>query len=244
MESLSRRQLSRAVLIAVLLAHSEHAAAQVPAFHAPEPAPAVTAPANESQTEPALPEPPAPPPGASPVPGSASASPEGSTSPSAPFTGSSAPAKADVLAPPRVEPVEGDEADEAEPRPRRRWYGWQTLLVDAAWLTLLLGSVALDGSGNDSDFAVGTALLTYEFAPGIIHFVHRNPGRGFGSMGVRLGLPLAGAFLGASAASGCDDYLCEASGAGLGLLLGMGGAIAIDAVVFAYDDTDARRPAG
>jgi hypothetical protein len=59
---------------------------------------------------------------------------------------------------------------------------------------------------------------------------------------MRLGLPLAGAFLGASLASGCDANLCEASGAGAGILLGMGAAIAIDAAVFAYDD--AKSPLG
>jgi hypothetical protein len=43
-------------------------------------------------------------------------------------------------------------------------------------------------------------------------------------------------------ASGCDDNLCEAGGAGAGILIGMGAAIAIDAAVFAYDD--ARRSSG
>jgi hypothetical protein len=52
-------------------------------------------------------------------------------------------------------------------------------------------------------------------------------------------MPLAAAFLGASLASGCNTNLCESNGAGVGVLLGMGGAIAIDAAVFAYDD---RKP--
>jgi hypothetical protein len=54
-----------------------------------------------------------------------------------------------------------------------------------------------------------------------------------------------GAFIGVSAASGCGGTECEAGGAGLGLLFGMGGAIAIDAAVFAYDDPEhvARRRA-
>jgi hypothetical protein len=42
-------------------------------------------------------------------------------------------------------------------------------------------------------------------------------------------------FLGAAAASGCDGFMCEAGGAGSGLLLGMGGAIAIDAALLAYE---------
>jgi hypothetical protein len=83
-------------------------------------------------------------------------------------------------------------------------------------------------------------LLGYEFAPGIVHFAHRNPGRALGSFGMRFGMPLAGAFIGASLASGCDGNQCEASGVAAGVLLGIGGAIAIDAAVFAYDD---RQPA-
>jgi hypothetical protein len=53
---------------------------------------------------------------------------------------------------------------------------------------------------------------------------------------MRFGMPLAGAFIGASFASGCNGNLCEAGGAGVGALLGMGGAIAIDAAVLARDD--------
>jgi hypothetical protein len=36
--------------------------------------------------------------------------------------------------------------------------------------------------------------------------------------------------------------LCESQGAALGGLLGVGGAIAIDAAVFAYDDRKLRPP--
>jgi hypothetical protein len=94
------------------------------------------------------------------------------------------------------------------------------------------------GTGHD----VGTGLawfglVSYGLTPGFIHFVHHNPGRGFASFGMRLGLPWAGAIIGASAAGNCDD--CAEAGAGAGILLGIAGAIAIDAAVFAYDD--ARR---
>jgi hypothetical protein len=63
-------------------------------------------------------------------------------------------------------------------------------------------------------------------------------------MGLRLGMPLAGAFLGASAASGCSGFFCEENGAGLGVLLGMAGAIAIDAAVLAYADPKKPNPRG
>jgi hypothetical protein len=134
----------------------------------------------------------------------------------------------------------GDDDDELPALvPRRTWYGWQTLLVDGVALSAVLLGAGLDRAGNDGGVVTAFGLLGYELGPGIVHFVHRNPGRGFASFGVRLGMPLAGAFLGASFSSNCDGYRCEEDGAAAGFLLGMAGAIAIDAAVFAYDD---RRP--
>ena len=54
-------------------------------------------------------------------------------------------------------------------------------------------------------------------------------------------MPLAGAYAGAILASSCNTNLCEANGAAIGILLGMAGAVAIDAAVFAYDDPK-RKP--
>jgi hypothetical protein len=51
--------------------------------------------------------------------------------------------------------------------------------------------------------------------------------------------------LGGAAASGCSGYECQAGGIGVGFLLGMGGAVAIDAAVLAYDSReDPLRSAG
>lgn len=143
--------------------------------------------------------------------------------------------------------LEDDEPDASygqELGPRRTWYGWQTLTADGASLALILLAGSLAGSSRgDDDGASNVALLgalSYTITPGVIHFVHRNPGRGFASFGVRLGLPIAGAMVGAAAASGCNEYLCEGQGAAIGGLLGIGGAIAIDAAVFAYDDRKPR----
>jgi hypothetical protein len=144
-----------------------------------------------------------------------------------------------------AEDEEEEDDYDGDGRPRRRWYGWQTLTADASCFGLLLTAAAIDGpgSGDETDFLVTAALAGYEFAPGIIHFAHGNTGRGFASFGLRLGMPLAGAFLGAATSSGCDDYYCEAQGAGIGVLLGVAGAIAIDAAVFAYEDPRRRSSA-
>lgn len=139
-----------------------------------------------------------------------------------------------------------DDGDAGELGPRRTWYGWQTLTADGTSLALVLVGAAAANSersgGDDGSNIAALGLLSYAFTPGIIHFVHRNPGRGFASFGVRIGLPIAAGMLGAALASGCNEYLCESEGAAIGGLLGVGGAIAIDAAVFAYDDRKPRLP--
>jgi hypothetical protein len=158
------------------------------------------------------------------------------------------PAKTDVITERRRAPAEEDRDDATEDArlgPRRTWYGWQTLAADGASFGMLTAAVVLSNqsggqSKNDAGALLWFGALGYELGPGIIHFIHKNPGRGFASMGLRLGMPLAGAILGASAASGCRGFGCEEGGAGLGILLGMGGAIALDAAVLAYDDP--RKP--
>lgn len=242
---LSQRLVRLALLASAtsLFGYVGPASAQLPVFHS-EPAepPAVTAaaPANEPAPASPLPPAPAPPPGAVAGPSTVGAAP--------------APAKAALITAPgahreaeaRAERErDRDDAGDTELELRRHWYGWQTLMSDGVSVTVFLAGVSLSESSSDHGTAQSLAwfgLLGYELAPGIVHFAHRNPGRGFASFGMRLGLPLAGAFLGASLASGCDANLCEASGAGAGILLGMGAAIAIDAAVFAYDD--AKYPLG
>ena len=226
-----------------LLSYASPALAQIPAFSQPEPATEPSAP-----LAPVIPAPPAPPPVSPELP-PAPAPPAGAAtrpaSPNAP-----APAKADHITAPdahraaeaNVEADERYDADEAGQR--SEWYGWQTLVADGPSLTAFFAGVVMSDNGNrEGDRLAWLGILGYEFAPGIVHFAHRNPGRAFASFGMRLGLPLAGAFIGASLASGCNASLCEASGAGAGILLGMGGAIALDAAVLAYDDpkpADAR----
>lgn len=158
-----------------------------------------------------------------------------------------APAKTEIITLPGPARHEDSEALEGESslHPRRRWYGWQTLVSDGAATLCFITAGTLGSADHEraSQALAWLGLLGYEFAPGIVHFAHGHPGRGFASMGVRFGMPLAGAFVGASAASGCNGYECEAGGAALGLLAGMGGAIAMDAAVFAYDAAGSGTPA-
>jgi hypothetical protein len=247
---LSQRLVRLALLASAvsLLSYAGPASAQLPIFRAPPEAASAepVAPAPPAEAPPAVPAP------AEPLP-AAPEPPPGVVTPPVPGIGP-APAKADVITDPnarraaeaRIARDDADDVDDADDAERRRWYGWQTLVADGASFASLLVSASLNGqsstSGDIADTLAWSGLLGYEFAPGIIHFVHRNPGRGFASFGLRLGMPLAGAFVGASVASGCNTNLCEASGAGIGALLGMAGAIAIDAAVFAYDDPKHSSP--
>ncbi len=229
-------RLARFVLFASaasLFSYANAAVAQIPASR-PEPAPP-----PEREPEPrVLPTPAAALPPAPAAPAAASTQP---ASPNAP-----APAKADRIAAPDAHDaaeahVEDDERyDESEDQGTKRhpeWYGWQTLIADAPSVTAFIAGVSMLDDGNPSGSTLAWAgALSYELAPAIIHFAHGNPGRGFGSLGMRFGMPLAGAIIGATVASNCNTNLCEVGGLGVGVMLGMGGAIAIDAAVLAYDD--------
>jgi hypothetical protein len=105
-----------------------------------------------------------------------------------------------------------------------RWYGWQTLMCDGI---SVVTSPLLIGLGG------------YVIAPPIVHWVHGNVGRGFADLGIRIGAPIALSLLGYTAfhsSHGSDDG--GAAGAIGGFLLGMVGAIVIDATVLAYQPVD------
>jgi hypothetical protein len=122
---------------------------------------------------------------------------------------------------------------------RRQWYGWQTLSTDGAALSLLVLSGAL--LSNDNSDSGGFALDSVELAAGtyvlggpIVHAAHQNWGAAAASLGLRVGLPLTGILFGsAGCANDSDTHLCGA--VGLGALLGIGTAIAVDASALGYE---------
>lgn len=132
------------------------------------------------------------------------------------------------------------------------WYGWQTLVVDGAWMTGLVGAGALGvassyGPRALSFGAVGLALAsaaTYAVGPGVVHAVHRRWLVGGASVAGRvLAVPLLGFVSGFALAlatprgsNEVDSGSGAAFGAGaaLGLTAGVLGMIAIDAAV-AFD---------
>jgi hypothetical protein len=113
----------------------------------------------------------------------------------------------------------------------RSWYGLQTLVADGG---ALAGGIATSGTLFFPGYLLG--------AP-IVHAIHGRPLRGFLDLGLRLGLPFAGAallggakYLG-SRESGPPLLAFSVLGAASGAIT----AVALDATVLAWDDAPARK---
>jgi hypothetical protein len=125
----------------------------------------------------------------------------------------------DTAHPPRVE----------EPAKVTRWYGGQTLAVDAA----SIGAVVLGASSQ----AVPLAALGfggYLLGGPIVHFSHGNGGRGLASLTLRIGLPVLGVWAGCGTGGGGPCY-----GGVAGAALGVGAAIVVDSALLARDEVPA-----
>jgi hypothetical protein len=69
------------------------------------------------------------------------------------------------------------------PRPKRTWYGWQTLASDGLAATLIYA--AAESRGGDGAGLAYAGLATYNIGAPTIHFAHGNYGLGALSLGVR-----------------------------------------------------------
>jgi hypothetical protein len=129
-----------------------------------------------------------------------------------------------------------------QPQYEKVWYGYQTLIADAVSVGLFVGGISAKSGGLMTTGYVGFLLG----AP-IVHMVHGNIGPGFGSIGLRLIMPvigmgvgaIAGLIIGGTQGSGdLDRFGNGANGAINGLvvggLVGAGGCVLIDAAGFAY----------
>jgi hypothetical protein len=119
------------------------------------------------------------------------------------------------------------------------WYGYQILLADGA----SLGCVLL-GAGTDSSGLPALGGVGYVFGGPIVHFAHGEVGRGFGSLGLRVGLPVLGVLVGVGGTSddsGPDSPDGSAGGqeglaaAAVGAMIGMVGAVVLDSAALAYE---------
>jgi hypothetical protein len=122
------------------------------------------------------------------------------------------------------------------PSEKTIWYGWQTLTTDAAALTLLLSGAVVNESNNGTAEAFAYAsAATFVFGGPVVHAAHENWGRAFGSLGLRVGAPIVGAFIGAALEDCSGGDFCGLSGAAVGFTAGIGTAVALDAAVLARE---------
>lgn len=107
----------------------------------------------------------------------------------------------------------------------RRWYGWQTLLVDGVSIGVTAIGIGID---NPPLYVVG-GLASF-LGPAITHWAHGNIGFGFLSMGLRL----AGSLMAVFSNGNALIYV----GAAVEV-----GAVVLDAAVFGFDEVfpSARR---
>jgi hypothetical protein len=125
------------------------------------------------------------------------------------------------------------------------WYGWQTLLTDAGALSLLVVGTSLDLRQATLVHAIQiTGASSYLLGAPTVHWLHGHPSKALESVGLRLAAPAASGLLGygigalACGKNDDSDASCPAVLGGVGLALGFGAAIAIDAAVLA------REPSG
>lgn len=121
--------------------------------------------------------------------------------------------------------------------PGREWYGTPIVVADLAAVTLLL----LASQANGGEMSLESALAgvgVYTLGGPIVHFGEGRTAAGFGSLGLRVGAPLLGTFMGAgggsAAADQCKDDDCRMNSLAWGLLIGfVSGAVVASAVDYA-----------
>jgi hypothetical protein len=131
-------------------------------------------------------------------------------------------------------------AEATDPAPRREWYGAPVIAADAtAFSLLILAGAAYPNDEHPMKEVVQQAgVITYFGGGPVVHWLHGRTGTGFASLGLRFGVPLGGALLGAGLGFAIDpsDEGSEtaAEGSLIGFGLGMFAMPAIDAAVLAW----------
>lgn len=119
------------------------------------------------------------------------------------------------------------------PRTEKKWYGWQTLIVDGA---VIVSSIAIGAASSDASNAAGTVFLVgYALGGPIVHWANGQVGMGFASLGLRVGAPVVVGVLGGALAAGASngDGYAVLGGAAIGIIAGSIGAVVVDSAVLA-----------
>jgi hypothetical protein len=127
---------------------------------------------------------------------------------------------------------------------RGRWYGGQIVVAEIASLLVLPLAAAAAQSAFPQSSALGVlGLAGMLLSPAVLHAVHGNTGRAFGSLGIHVGLGGAGVLLGSTLTPCNGEEACpplEAVGALIGLLASQAIATVVDVSSFAYEQQPSR----
>jgi hypothetical protein len=134
--------------------------------------------------------------------------------------------------------------------PQIEWYVWQTMASDLTAISLLALSSGIENKHkNASTLAALAGVGFYVFGAPLVHAANGQVGKGFGSLGLRVGAPVVGVLGGlATGAAACPDerpgeantHICPIGHAALGFLLGSVTAMLVDASVLAKKEVLAR----
>ena len=125
------------------------------------------------------------------------------------------------------------------------WYGWQTLTSDGSAIALGALAYGVDKAGGTAITNVfwTASVATFFLGAPVIHWKHGHVSKGFGSLGLRIGLPLgafiAGALIGGVGCGDSDseDRLVDCR-VGVGAFAALAGLVAapiVDAAVLARE---------
>lgn len=153
----------------------------------------------------------------------------------APAQAPAEPAATPVIAPPVAPPAQ------------THWYGWQTLVVDAASVSLgsLGAAIGLGKPVADVAFALG--IGGYVAGVPAVHALHQRTGMGAASFGVRLGAPIVALFAVRAFDAKCHrEYIDRADQClpdlAAGLVVGLAVPMAIDALLFTWEPAPSTAP--
>ena len=132
--------------------------------------------------------------------------------------------------PPALSPEPSESAEaRSSPAPEYDDYRLTLLFSDLTAVSLLIGTAAVSDNETIATGFVAAGLGTYALGGPIIHFVHKQPGRGFTSLGLRVGLPLVGISLGIGLAAACGSgegaEWCAVGAVLFGGVIAVGGAV-------------------
>jgi hypothetical protein len=122
----------------------------------------------------------------------------------------------------------------SQDKPRRRWYGWQTLLVDGLTGVATMAALESKNRGDAPGALVVVGAGAFVVGTPIVHFARGHVGKGVASLAIRGGC--GGALFGLEAVQGAPQLMVVP-------LLGLIAAIPIDAAVLAREDVPAEQTA-